>query len=102
MNLDTAGRSPIRRGPVGSTVHGLDVLRRANRLPEPQQEQSCALADGPVGEPGLRNAIQHALAAEAGKRELVLDAELTASLDESRLYPRRRHSWDRRASHDDR
>ena len=64
----------------------IDVLRRANRLAEPQQEQSCALEDEPVGELGLREAIQQALTAESSKCELVLHAEFAAPLNESRLY----------------
>ena len=61
-------------------------LRWANRLAEPQQQQRCALEDEPVGELGLRKAIQQAFTAEARKRELVLHAELAAPFNESCLY----------------
>jgi hypothetical protein len=64
----------------------IDVFRGPNRLAEPQQEQSRALEDEPVGELGLRKPIQQALAAEAGKSKLVFDAELAAPLNESRLH----------------
>ena len=66
----------------------IDVLRRSNRLTEPQQEQSCALEDEPVGKLRLRQAIQEALTAESSKRELMLDAEHAAALHKSSLNRR--------------
>ena len=53
---------------------------------KPQQEQCGALEDESVGELGLRQPVQQTLAAETGKRQLVLDAELAAPLNESRLH----------------
>lgn len=73
---------------------------RSNRFAEPQQEQSCALEDEAAGELRLRQATQQALTAEPRERELVFDAELAASFNESRLPTRQ--SWDPYASQDDR
>ena len=66
----------------------IDVPRRSDRLGEPQQEQCGALEDESIRELGPRQAIQQAFAAESGERQLVLDAQLAASLDEARLHRR--------------
>jgi hypothetical protein len=76
----------LRFGGRVTEAKKIDVFRGANRLAEPQQEESCALEDESVGELGLRKSIQQALAAEARQRELVFDTKLAAPLNESRLY----------------
>ena len=55
---------------------------------EPHQEQSGAFENESVYELGLRQPIEQALTAETSKRELMLDAELTAPFDEARLHRR--------------
>ena len=68
-----------------SEAKQVDILRRPDRLPEPDEEECRTLQDEAVGELRLRKAVQQTLASESGQRELMLDVQLVAPLDEPRL-----------------
>ena len=74
-------RSASGRSAGISTPLRVNVATTAS-LAEPNEQQGRAFEDESVCKLGLRQAIQQALAAEAGKRELVLDAEFAAPLHE--------------------
>jgi hypothetical protein len=71
---------------VSPNPQKIDVLRRANRLTEPRQEEGRPFEDEPIGELALRQPVQQALAAKAGECELMLDTEFAAPFDQACLH----------------
>ena len=63
----------------------VDVYRRADCLPEPQERERCALQDELVGVLRRREAVEQAFPGKSKQRELVIDAERLAMLGEPRL-----------------
>ena len=86
MDLAQRDEDPLQcLGGCVSESKQIDVLRRSNRLTEPDEEECRTLQDEAVGELRLRKAVQQTLASESGQRELMLDVELVAPFDEPRL-----------------
>ena len=103
MDLAQRDEDPLQcLGGCVSESKQVDILRRPNRLTEPDEEECRTLQDEAVGELRLREAVQQTFASEPGQRELMLDVELVAPSGRAAPESRRRCSWGHPASQDDR
>lgn len=86
MELAQRDEDPLQcLGGCVSKSEQVDVLRRPDRLAQPHEQECRTLEDEAVSELRLRKAVQQTLASEPGQCELMLDVELVAPLNESRL-----------------